>query len=61
MNGLKARRKALGLRQQDVAKAVGITQGRFSRYELGKQEPGVYTAIRIAETLKTTVEELFGS
>lgn len=61
MNELEARRKALGLRQQDVAKASGITQAQISRYEAGEREPGVYTALRIAKALGTTVERLFPS
>lgn len=59
MNGLRARRKALGLRQQDLCKEIGITQGQLSKYELGTQEPRVMTALRIAEVLGTTVERLF--
>lgn len=38
---------------------VGLAETAYQRYEHGKSEPSVGTAIRIARALNTTVEELF--
>lgn len=56
---LKERRQALGLTQLQVANMVGLAETAYQRYEHGKSEPSVGTAIRIARALNTTVEELF--
>ena len=57
---LKAARKASGKTQAQVAKESGIAEVAYQMYEYGKREPRVRTAIRIAQTLDATVEELFG-
>lgn len=56
---LKAARKKSGKTQAQVAKESGITEQAYQRYEYDKREPGVRTAIRIADALETTVEALF--
>lgn len=58
---LKAARQRVGMTQAQVAKAVNITEQAYQRYEYGKREPSVRKAIQIAQTLGTTVEELFGA
>lgn len=45
--------------QEGISKKCNITCRSYQRYEHGKRTPNVYTAIRIARVLKTTVEELF--
>lgn len=47
--------------QAEVAKEIGITEAAYQRYEYDKVEPGARTAIRIAKTLGSTVEKLFGA
>jgi putative transcriptional regulator len=60
MNRLKARRKELGLTQKQVAEMLGIKWQVYQQYEYGKKLPNVLLAIKIANTLKTTVEGLYG-
>lgn len=48
---LQAARIASGKTQKQVATEVGIPEAVYQRYEYGKNEPGVRTAIRIADAL----------
>ncbi len=48
---LKAARKASGKTQERVAMEIGISTLSYQRYEYGKREPSVRTAIRIADVL----------
>lgn len=57
---LKARRKELGLTQNDVAKALGLTQTAVWAYEAGTREPDLDTIARLAGVLGVTVDYLFG-
>ena len=59
-NLLKEKRKALNLTQKQVAERIGIQWQSYQRYENQEVIPTVYTAIRLAKTLNTTVEEIFG-
>ena len=45
---IRSARKEAGLRQEDLAELVGVTQGAFSQFEKGKSSPssGTYQAIR---------------
>ena len=56
---LKEKRQSLGLTQLQVAQMVGLSETAYQRYEYGKNEPSVGTAIKIAHALNATVEELF--
>lgn len=56
---LRNRRLNVGLTQAEVARAVNIAEQAYQRYEYGKREPAVTTAIKIAKALGCTVEELF--
>ena len=56
---LRAAREKSGKTQAQVAKEAGVSEQAYQRYEYGKREPGVRTAIRIAHALKSTVEKLF--
>lgn len=60
-NNLALRRKELKLTQLQIAKAVGISESHYQSYEYGAHIPSVYIAIRLAQVLQTTVEELFPS
>ena len=53
-NRIAELRKAQKMTQPQLAERVGM-----QAYEYGKQIPSVYTAIKIARALNTTVEELF--
>lgn len=56
---LKAARENSGKTQAQVAKEVGISIAQYQNIEYGKSEPGVRTAIRIAEVLGVNVKTLF--
>lgn len=57
-DALAARRRALGLSQQDVADAVGVERSTIARYEQGKVEPRPWYRPLLAETLRVTLEQL---
>lgn len=48
---LKTTREKSGKTQAQVAKEVGVSEQMYQRYEYGQNEPGVRTAIRIADAL----------
>ena len=59
---LKAAREASGKTQAQVAKEIGVSEPMYQRYEYGQNEPGVKTAIRIADALGVeNLRELFGT
>ena len=58
-NNLKLFRNKRHLTQIDISKKVGVETQHYQRYEYGLHTPNVYTAIRLAKALNTTVEELF--
>ena len=60
-NELRAARKLSGKTQAQVAEEAMVTEAAYQRYEYGKREPRVRTAIRIARTLGSSVEQLFGA
>lgn len=49
----------MGLRQEDVAVAVGVTRQTINAIENEKYSPTLELAMRLARLLNTTVEELF--
>lgn len=58
-NRIRELRKKLGVRQEDVAKSVGVTRQTINAIENEKYSPTLELAIRLAKLLNTTVEELF--
>ncbi len=58
---LRAAREASGKTQAQVAKEAEVAERMYQEYEYDKREPGVRTAIRIAQALDSTVEALFGA
>ena len=59
--GLKNARMKAEKTQAQLAKDAGISEVAYQLYEYGKREPGVKTAIRIADALGVTdLRELFG-
>jgi DNA-binding Xre family transcriptional regulator len=55
---IRARRSWGYVFQDQLARAVGISQSALSRIELGLREIGVVELVRIATLLETTPEEL---
>lgn len=56
---LKKIRKKEGLMQIQIAEKANISVRAYQNYEANKRVPDAYTAQIIAETLNTTVEEIF--
>jgi putative molybdopterin biosynthesis protein len=59
-NRIRELRTALGLTQASLAKLAGISRTAVTAIEGDRLVPSVAAAIAIAETLGSTVEELFG-
>ena len=58
-NKVKELRKAKGLRQEDVAKLLGVTRQTINAIENDKYDPTLALAFRLAQELGTTVDGLF--
>jgi putative transcriptional regulator len=56
---IRGRRKELGLTQADLAIAVQVSRQTVITLENGGCAPSVYLALRVAQTLGTTVEALW--
>ena len=57
---LKAAREQSGKTQLQVAKEIGVTESAYQKYEHGKVTPSVIMGNRIARTLGTTSEKIWG-
>jgi len=57
---LRLRRKALGLKQHDVAAAIGVTYQQVQKYEKGTNRLSCYACVKLAELLQCSVAELLG-
>lgn len=58
-SSVRTARTGAGLRQADLAAAVGVSRQTIISLERGDYSPSVYLALRIARTLDSTVEQLF--
>jgi putative transcriptional regulator len=64
MTNLKKLRTERGLTQEQLAKAIGQTQGSVCHYESGSRKPDIPTCHQIAVELsrqgeKVTIEDIF--
>ena len=57
--GLRPRRVALGLTQQQLADQLGITQPRLCLWETGQSWPPAALLPRLSEALHCSIDELF--
>lgn len=57
---VRARRRELEITQLDLAQRVGVSRQTIITLETGDYAPSVYLALRVARTLATTVEDLWG-
>jgi putative molybdopterin biosynthesis protein len=55
-----AKRRTLGITQEDLAQAAGVTRQAIGAIESGRTQPGVTLALAIARKLETSAEDLFG-
>jgi putative transcriptional regulator len=58
-NKLKERRAERGLTQADLAEKVGVTRKTVNTVENGVFTPSATLALKLAQALELTVEELF--
>ena len=58
-NKIKKYRLTLGLSQQDLAQACGVTRETICRIETDRSNPSLELAYHIARRLDTTEEDLF--
>ena len=54
----KLLRARLGIRQQDLAKAMGTSQGQVAALEMAKNSIGLHTLTRLASSLKVEPQQL---
>jgi len=59
-SNIKAMRRALGLKQEDLAEKLGLTQANISRIEASVKGPSAETLLAIADALGCDVRELMG-
>ena len=58
-NNIRQLRKAAGLRQEDLAQALGVTRQTINAIENNKYDTTLGLAMRLARLLNTPVEEIF--
>ena len=58
MNAIKKYREAAGLKQAEMAEAIGISTMTLSRYESGTREPRATELLKMSELFGCTVDEL---
>ena len=59
VNRIKERRPELGLTQAELAEQVGVTRKTVNTVENGVFTPSALLAIKLAEALVVSVEQLF--
>ena len=58
-NHLEALRKARGIRQEDLAQALGVSRQTIISLEKGKYNPSLALALRLARYFAMPVEAIF--
>lgn len=58
-NNIRTLRKAAGLTQEDLARALGVTRQTINAIENDKYDPTLGLAMRLGRLLGTPVEEIF--
>lgn len=58
-NKIEAIRKERGIRQEEFAKAMGVSRQTISSLENGRYNPSILLAHRIAKYFGMTIEEVF--
>ena len=58
-NRIEALRKARNIRQEDFAKALGVSRQTISSLENGRYNPSILLAHQIAKYFCLTIEEVF--
>ncbi|NLD30444.1 MAG: helix-turn-helix transcriptional regulator [Clostridiales bacterium] len=58
-NRIEEVRTARGIRQEDFAKAMGVSRQTISSLENGRYNPSILLAHKIAKSFGMTIEEVF--
>ena len=58
-NNIEAIRKERNIRQEDFAKALGVSRQTISSLENGRYNPSILLAFKIAKYFDMTIEEVF--
>lgn len=58
-SNIRKLRKEKGMRQEDLARSLGVSRQTINAIENNKYNPTLELAMRLARFLNTTVEELF--
>lgn len=58
-NQIRARRKVLGLSQEELARRCGVSRQTVNAIENNKYDPTLALAFHLAKELETTVDQLF--
>lgn len=58
-NRIEALRKARGIRQEDLAQALGVSRQTIISLEKGKYNPSLALALRLARYFAMPVEDIF--
>lgn len=58
-NRLEEIRKARGLRQEELARALSVSRQTISSLEKGRYNPSILLAFKIARYFELTIEEIF--
>ena len=58
-NKLSYYRRLRGISQKQLADLIGVTPGTISHYESGRRLPNIQMALKLAQILEVSVEDLF--
>ena len=58
-NRIEDIRKERGIRQEDFARAMGVSRQTISSLENGRYNPSILLAMKLARYFGVTVEEMF--
>ena len=58
-NRIETIRKEKGIRQEEFAKAMGVSRQTISSLENGRYNPSILLAFKIAKYFEMTIEEVF--
>jgi len=58
-NRIEEIRKERGIRQEEFAKALGVSRQTISSLETGRYNPSIFLAFKIARYFGMSIEEVF--
>lgn len=60
MNNIRKYRKKIGIKQTELCKMIGVSQGALSGWETGRYEPDIKSLDTMAKLFGVSVDELLG-